>query len=109
MVVVITFKSLLINVDKTVTTRIKIGNGQIVQATGKGTLVIETKNRIRNIKEVMLVPGLDENLLNVGQMIQHDYFLLGVAIFEDRQLECHVGTVLMTGNRCFRLLTKDMN
>lgn len=95
--------------DKTVTTRIKIGNGQIVQATRKSTLVIKTKNRIRNMKEVMLVLGLDENLLSVGQMIQHDYFLSGVAIFEDRQLEYHVETVLMIGNRCFPLLTEDMN
>lgn len=71
--------------------------------------MIKTKNRIRNIKEVMLVLGLDENLLNVGQMIQHDYFLYGVAIFEDRQLKYHVETTLIIRTRCFPLLTKDMN
>ncbi|KAM1808399.1 hypothetical protein ACFX11_031293 [Malus domestica] len=61
----------------------------------------------------MLVLGLDENLLSVGQMMQHGYFLLfgddRVAIFEDRSLESHVVTIQMTGNRCFPLLMKDMN
>ncbi|KAI5340827.1 hypothetical protein L3X38_020101 [Prunus dulcis] len=30
----------------------------------------------RYIKEVMLVPGLDENLLSVGQMVEHGYYLV---------------------------------
>lgn len=39
----------------------------------------------------MLVPGLDENLLSVGQMIIHGYFLLFgdsmVEIFDDGSLQ----------------------
>lgn len=69
----ISHESLLINVNMTVNTMIKMGNGQTVQATWKGTSLIKTKNGIRYIKEVMLVPGLYENLLNVGQMIPHGY------------------------------------
>lgn len=42
-------------------------NGQIVQAIAKLTLVIETNNGTRHIKEVMLVPKLDENLLSVDK------------------------------------------
>lgn len=75
--------------------------------------MIETKNRTWHIKEVMLVPGLDENLLSVSHMIQHGYFLLFVdnmvAIFEDRQLEHHVVTMQITRYRCFPLLIEDMN
>ena len=69
-------ESMLINLDKSVSKRTKMGNGPIVQASAKRTLVIETKRGIRHIKKVMLVPGLDENLLSVGQMMQHGYFLL---------------------------------
>ncbi|KAM1185510.1 hypothetical protein ACFX2G_015112 [Malus domestica] len=97
------YKSLLIYVGGSVNTMIKMGNGQIVQAIEKSTLVIETKNKTRYIKEVMLVPGLDENLLSVSHVVQHVYFLLFVddmvAIFEDRQLEHHVVTMQITGNR----------
>lgn len=62
---------LLINVDRNVSTRIKMGNGQTMQGSSKGTLLIETRNFTRHIKEVMLVPGLDENVLNVGQIMHH--------------------------------------
>lgn len=45
------YESLLINVNKTLNTIIKIGNRQIVQTTWKGTFVIETKNETKYIKE----------------------------------------------------------
>ncbi|XP_068304394.1 uncharacterized protein [Pyrus communis] len=35
-------ESLLINLDKSVTCKVKMGTGDLVQATGKGTLVVET-------------------------------------------------------------------
>lgn len=61
----------------------------------------------------MLVPGLDENMLSVGKMIKHGYFLVfrddKVAIFEDRKLEHHVATVQLTRNMCFPLIIEDMN
>jgi hypothetical protein len=43
-----------------------MGSGDLVQATGKGTLVVETQHGKRYIQKVLLVPGLDENLLIVG-------------------------------------------
>lgn len=58
-------ESLLINVNKSMTIKVKMENGDLVQATGKATLMISTKNKTRYIKEVWLVPGLDENLLSV--------------------------------------------
>ncbi|CAL8168827.1 unnamed protein product [Prunus armeniaca] len=58
--------------------------------TGKGTLVVETKVGKRYIKEIMLVPGLKENLLSVGQMIEHGYYLVfgnhKVEIYNDSSL-----------------------
>ncbi|KAI5311748.1 hypothetical protein L3X38_040921 [Prunus dulcis] len=53
-----------------------MGTGETVQVAGKGTLVIETKTGRKHIQEVMLVPGLEENLLSVGQMMEHGCFSL---------------------------------
>lgn len=53
-----------------------MGN-ELVKATGRSTLVIETKQGRRYIKEVLLVPRFDKNLLSIGQMILHVIFYLG--------------------------------
>ncbi|KAM0988950.1 hypothetical protein ACFX2A_013056 [Malus domestica] len=102
------YESLLINIDRSFNCRVKMGNGQLVEATGKGTLVLETKGGRRFIKDVILVPGLDENLLSVGQMIAHGYFLLFgdnmVEIFDDRSLQNLVTQVGMTENKSFPLM-----
>jgi len=78
-----------------------------VQATGKGTLVVETQHGKRYIKEVLLVPRLDENLLSVGQMMEHGYYILfggnKVVIFDDESLNNVIAIVIMVGNRCFPL------
>ncbi|CAL9004002.1 unnamed protein product, partial [Prunus brigantina] len=69
-------ESVLINIDRSVTCKVKMGTGDLVQATGKGTLLVETQHGRRYIHEVLLVPGLDENLLSVGQMMEHGYYVL---------------------------------
>ncbi|KAI5328021.1 hypothetical protein L3X38_027417 [Prunus dulcis] len=71
-------ESLLINLDKSVTCKVKMGTGDLVQATGKGTLVVETRKGRRYINEVLLVPGPDENLLSIGQMMEHGCFPLSM-------------------------------
>ncbi|KAI5355014.1 hypothetical protein L3X38_007909 [Prunus dulcis] len=105
--------SLLVNIDTKVTAKVKMVTGDLVEATGKGTLVIDTKAGPRYIKEVMLVPGLDENLLSVGQMVEHGYYLVFgdsmVEIFDDRSMENLLAKVSMTGNRCFPLSLKYAN
>ncbi|CAL2265197.1 unnamed protein product [Prunus armeniaca] len=106
-------ESLLIDIDTNVTAKVKMGTRDLVQATSKGNLVIETKSGPRHIKEVMLVPGLDENLLSVGQMIEHGYFLLFgdsiVGIYDDKSLKHLVTKVPMTGNICFPLSLQYAN
>ncbi|CAL8994831.1 unnamed protein product [Prunus brigantina] len=93
-------ESLLIDIDTNVTAKVKMETGDLVQVTGKGTLVIDTKSGPRHIKEVMLVPGLDENLLSVGQMIEHGYCLLfgdsTMEIYDDKPLKHLVTKVSMT-------------
>lgn len=50
------------------TAKVKMETGEIVSVVGKGTLVIQTKLGRKHIQEVMLVPGLKENLISLGQM-----------------------------------------
>jgi len=95
-------ESELININRTVTCKVKIGSGDLIQATGKGTLVVETQHGKRYIKEVLLVPGLDENLLSVGQMMEHGYHILfrgnKAVIFDDESLNNVIAIVIMGGN-----------
>jgi hypothetical protein len=105
-------ESELINIDRTVTCKVKMGSGDLVQATGKGTLVVETQHGKRYIKEVLLVPELDENLLSVGQMMEHGYYILfggnKAVIFDDDSLNNVIAIVIMGGNRCFPLSLKSI-
>ncbi|XP_034203559.1 uncharacterized protein LOC117634012 [Prunus dulcis] len=59
-------EDLLVDIDRNVTAKVEMGTGQLVEVTGKGSLVVETKMGKKYIKEVMLVLGLKENLLSVG-------------------------------------------
>ncbi|CAN6570977.1 unnamed protein product [Malus baccata var. baccata] len=98
---------LLVNIQRGLTSKVKMGTGEICEVAGKGTLVIETKLGRKHIQEVMLVPGLEENLLSVGQMMENGYYLLFggdvVNIFDGWSLDNLVVRVHMTNNRCFPL------
>ncbi|KAB2622242.1 hypothetical protein D8674_024424 [Pyrus ussuriensis x Pyrus communis] len=101
-------EDLLVDIDRKVKAKVQVGTGVLVEVEGKGTLIIETIKGRRYIKEVMLVPGLAENLLSVGQMTEHGYFLLfgdyKVDVFDDRSLQNLVVSVKQKGNRCFPLI-----
>ena len=102
-------ESLLIDIDTNFTGKVKMGDGNIVKATGRGTLVINTKKGKRYIREVMLVPGLDENLLSIGQMMEHGYFLLFrgtvIEIYDDMSLS-NLVTRVAVKNISFPLMLK---
>ncbi|CAN6690841.1 unnamed protein product [Malus baccata var. baccata] len=67
---------LLVEIDRSIKAKVQVGTGVLVDVKGKGTLVIDTDKGKRYIREVMLVPGIAENLLSVEQMIEHGYFLV---------------------------------
>ncbi|CAL2237102.1 unnamed protein product [Prunus armeniaca] len=100
-------ESLLVNIKRNLTSKVKMGTGEIVPVVGKRTLVIENKLGRKHIQEVMLVPGLEENLLSVGQMMKHGYYLVFggkvVNIYDDWSLDNLIVRVQMTSNRCFPL------
>jgi hypothetical protein len=100
-------EDVLIDIDRSITAKVEMGTGQLVDVIGKGSLVVDTKMGRRYIHEVMLVSGLKENLLSVGQMMEHGYFLIfgdnKAEIYDDCSLSNLVAKVPMRGNRSFPL------
>ncbi|CAL8152754.1 unnamed protein product [Prunus armeniaca] len=100
-------EDVLTDIDRSITEKVAIGTGQLVNVIGKGSLMVETKMGKRYIKEVLLVSGLKENLLSVGQMMEHRYFLIfgdnKAEIYDDCSLSNLVARVQMKGNRSFPL------
>nr|GLL16848.1 Retrovirus-related Pol polyprotein from transposon TNT 1-94 [Ipomoea trifida] len=69
-------ESLFKEIDKTVISKVKIGNGRYIEVKGKGTVAIEGPSGIKLIPDVMLVPKISQNLLSVGQLLEKGYFVI---------------------------------
>jgi hypothetical protein len=67
------FLSIFSSIDRLVQPKIKLGNGDIVQAKGKGTVAVSINKGIRTITNVLYIPELDQNLLSVAQMLRNGY------------------------------------
>ncbi|TXG46269.1 hypothetical protein EZV62_028232 [Acer yangbiense] len=67
--------SLFTSLNRTDRTKVKLGNGQIVQAAGKGIISIHTNKGPKLIHDVLLIPDLDQNLLSVAQLLKKGYSL----------------------------------
>lgn len=51
-------ESLFISIDKSLKATVKMENGEIVQAAGKGTVAMQTKKDTKNISDVFYIPNL---------------------------------------------------
>lgn len=83
-----------------------------MEIKGKGCIAVETKQGNKAIHDVFFyVPNLDENLLSIGQLLEHDYVLhfegLECRIFYQKR--CLVAVVKMTKNKSFPLHLKYVN
>ena len=63
-------KSLFRNLQPTDVAKVRIGNGECIEAKGKGTIAITTNSGTKTIADVLYVPDIDQNLLSVGQLIE---------------------------------------
>ena len=66
--------------DKTIISKVKIGNGEFISVKGKGTVAIESITGLKYITDVLYVPNIDQNLFSVGQLIEKGFKV----IFEDK-------------------------
>ncbi|XP_074288993.1 uncharacterized protein LOC141614136 [Silene latifolia] len=66
-------ESIFTHIDTSLKTPVRMGDGSIIEAKGKGTIAVQTKKGMRYISNVLLVPNLATNLLSVPQMMQNGY------------------------------------
>ncbi|XP_059285878.1 uncharacterized protein LOC132039409 [Lycium ferocissimum] len=62
--------------NRSITSKVRMGNGALVDAKGKGTISINRKGSGKQIHDVLYVPDLEENLLGVGQLMENGYSLV---------------------------------
>ncbi|KAB2626386.1 retrovirus-related Pol polyprotein from transposon TNT 1-94 [Pyrus ussuriensis x Pyrus communis] len=67
---------LLVDIKTNVAGKVQMPTGVLVNVARMGSLQIVTNRGKKYIREVMYLPGLKENLLSVGQMDEHGYYLV---------------------------------
>lgn len=92
-------KGLFKHLDRSVVIKVRIGNGDLITARGKGTVAIKCSSGIKLLEDVLYVPELDLNLLSVGQLLENKFRL----VFEDKQ--CLI--IAPNGKELFRIRMKD--
>ncbi|RVW69919.1 Copia protein [Vitis vinifera] len=65
--------------EKTVTSKVRIGNGAYLAVKGKRTVAIEGHTGLKLISNVLYVHEINQNLLSIGQLLEKSYKVL----FED--------------------------
>ncbi|KAM1223589.1 hypothetical protein ACFX2G_043549 [Malus domestica] len=99
--------NLLVDIKTNVAGKVQMPTGVLVNVAGMGSLEIDTNRGKKYIREVMHLPGLKENLLSVGQMDEHGYYLLfggGLcSVFDGPSLDNLVINVKKKENRCYPL------
>ena len=91
-------RDLFKELDTSVASKVKIGNGEYIAVKGKGTVAIESISGTKLIKDVLFVPNISQNLLSVGQLIQKGFKV----IFETNQ--CLIKDA--KGNNVFKVKMK---
>ncbi|GKV30445.1 hypothetical protein SLEP1_g39253 [Rubroshorea leprosula] len=65
------FKSL----DKSFTSKVRLGNGELVEVKGRRVVVVDTPIGIKLIYDVLFVPEISYNLISVAQLVENKYSL----------------------------------
>jgi hypothetical protein len=65
--------------DKTIVSKVKIGNSDFISVKGKDIVAIESLDGLKYISDVVYVPDIDQNLLSVPQLVENGFKV----IFED--------------------------
>ncbi|XP_040935020.1 uncharacterized protein [Gossypium hirsutum] len=71
---------------RTFVSKIRIGIGSMIEAKGRGNVVINTGSGNKVISDVLFVPDIDQNLLSVGQLVEKGYSLIfenGACVVKD--------------------------
>ena len=64
------------DLDRTKISRVRIGNGDCIEVKGKGTVATDTGSCIEHIPDVLFVLEIDQNLINIGQLLEKDHYVV---------------------------------
>ena len=73
-------KGLFKELNKTITTKVRVGNVAFITMLGKGTVEIPTCSGTKLLHDVLYVLDSNQNLLSVGQLIEKG----NKVVFEDK-------------------------
>ena len=62
-------EALFSKLDSTIKIKVKLGNGQVVESHGKGSVMVQTKQGTKFIHDVLFVPSLAQNLFSVVEIV----------------------------------------
>ena len=103
-------EGLFSNLDKSVKSKVRIGNGERIEVEGKGDVVLEGPGGVKLITEVMFAPKIDQNLPSVGQLVDK-----GLKVVFEKS-ECairdengHILFKIPMRNKCFAFDSVDEN
>ncbi|GKV35861.1 hypothetical protein SLEP1_g44067 [Rubroshorea leprosula] len=65
------FKSL----NKSFTSKVRLGNGELVEVKGRGVATVDTLTGIKLIYDVLFVPEISYSLISVAQLVENKYSL----------------------------------
>lgn len=64
-------KEMFATMDESIKSEVKLGTDHRVSVMGKGSINIRTKqDEEKHISDVYYVPGLQHNLISIGQLLQ---------------------------------------
>ncbi|KAG8497843.1 hypothetical protein CXB51_007132 [Gossypium anomalum] len=69
-------ESLFKDLDRSYSSKIRIENGELIEARGRGSVLINTCSGNKIISDVLFVPDIDQNLLSVGQLVEKGYSIV---------------------------------
>ncbi|XP_049411903.1 uncharacterized protein LOC125874867 [Solanum stenotomum] len=67
-------ENVFLSINNSITNKVRMENGALVDAEGKGTISINIKRSGKQIHDVLYVP--EENLLSVDQLMENGYFVV---------------------------------
>ncbi|KAH9681306.1 hypothetical protein KPL71_026926 [Citrus sinensis] len=101
-------RDIFISLDQSFNSQVKLGDGKMQKAVGKGIIAVHTKGGNKKlISDVLYVPNLTQNLLSVGQLIQKGfpiYFDDEKCKIIDKTNNHTVAVVEMSKNKVFPLV-----
>ena len=99
--------AVFISLDRSITTTVRLADGTLCDAQGKGVVKLNSCGTSCYIHDVLYVPDLDSNLLSIEQFLREGYTLhfedFSCAVFSNKNKRNLLFKVPMDRNNMFSL------